>query len=107
MVKKSPDITIVLTKMTWCSHCKDFQEIFDNGELTFNGYNSACEISDTQTSLWVLNGNLLTVSNTNFDPMIYEYIYIIEELTSEELIVKQTVIEPEGTFVVKTTFTRD
>jgi thiol-disulfide isomerase/thioredoxin len=30
MVKKSPDITIVLTKMTWCSHCKDFQEIFDN-----------------------------------------------------------------------------
>ena len=30
MVKKSPDITIVLTKMTWCSHCKDFQEIFNN-----------------------------------------------------------------------------
>lgn len=30
MVKKNPDITIVLTKMTWCSHCKDFQEIFDN-----------------------------------------------------------------------------
>ena len=90
-----------------CATNKNFQEFFDNGELTFNGYNSACEISDTQTSLWVLNGNLLTVSNTNFDPIIYEIIYSIEELTSEELIVKQTVIEPEGTFVVKTTFTRD
>ena len=32
MVKKNPDITLVLTKMTWCSHCKDFQEIFDNIE---------------------------------------------------------------------------
>ena len=38
MVKKSPDITIVLTKMTWCSHCKDFQEIFDNIKSRL-GYN--------------------------------------------------------------------
>jgi thiol-disulfide isomerase/thioredoxin len=30
MVKKNPDITIILTKMSWCGHCKDFQEIFDN-----------------------------------------------------------------------------
>jgi len=30
MVKKNPDIALVLTKMTWCGHCKDFQEIFDN-----------------------------------------------------------------------------
>ena len=32
MVKKNPDITLVLTKMTWCGHCKDFQEIFNNIE---------------------------------------------------------------------------
>jgi hypothetical protein len=90
-----------------CATNKDFQEFFDNGELTFNGFNSACELTEVEPSLWVLNGNILTVSNTNFDPIIYEYVYTIEKLTSEELIVKQTVIEPEGTFVVKTTFTRD
>lgn len=90
-----------------CATNKDFQEFFDNGELTFNGFNSACELTEVEPSLWVLNGNILTVSNINFDPIIYEYVYTIEKLTSEELIVKQTVIEPEGTFVVKTTFTRD
>jgi hypothetical protein len=90
-----------------CATNKDFQEFFDNGELTFNGFNSACKLTEVEPSLWVLNGNILTVSNINFDPIIYEYVYTIEKLTSEELILKQTVIEPEGTFVVKTTFTRD
>lgn len=32
MVKKNPDICVVLTKVTWCDHCKDFQEIFNNIE---------------------------------------------------------------------------
>ena len=32
MVKKNPDICVVLTKVAWCSHCKDFQEIFNNIE---------------------------------------------------------------------------
>ena len=27
---KNPDITIVLTKMPWCSHCNDFLEIYNN-----------------------------------------------------------------------------
>jgi hypothetical protein len=32
MVKKNPDICVVLTKVAWCGHCKEFQEIFNNIE---------------------------------------------------------------------------
>lgn len=90
-----------------CSTSKDFQEFFANQELKFNGYNSSCELNDTETSNWALNGNTLTVSNQHFDPMLYEYVYTIESLTSEELILKQTVNEPEGTFIYRTTYTRN
>ncbi len=30
MVKKSPDIILVLTKMSWCHHCNDFIKIYNN-----------------------------------------------------------------------------
>ncbi len=90
-----------------CTTNKDFQEFFNNGEITFNGYNTECSLDEIETSLWFLNGNRLTVTNTNFDPMIYEYEYIIESLTSDELILKETVSEPEGTFVYRSTFTRN
>ena len=90
-----------------CITKKDFQEFFNNGEITFNGYNSECSLDEIETSLWFLNGNRLTVTNTNFDPMIYEYEYVIESLTSDELILKETVSEPEGTFVYRSTFTRN
>lgn len=88
-----------------CSTKRDFQEFFANGELVFNGFNSSCELDDVETSNWVKNGNTLTVSNTNFDPMIYEYKYTIEKLDASELILKQTVTEPEGVFVYRNTFT--
>lgn len=90
-----------------CSTSKDFQEFFENGELTFNGYNAQCTLSDTQTSIWTLNGNILTVASPPQDPMIYQYTYVIESLTNEELKLKQTVNEPEGVVVYITTFTRD
>ena len=85
----------------------DFQEFFANGELVFNGFNSSCELDDVETSNWVKNGNTLTVSNTNFDPMIYNYTYTIEKLDASKLILKQTVTEPEGIFVYRNTFTRN
>ncbi len=90
-----------------CNTDKDFQEFFENGELTFNGYNTECELNEVEMSLWVLNGNILTVSNTNFDPIIYEYTYEIESLTSSELILQQTVTEEEGMVTYRTTFTRN
>lgn len=88
-----------------CSTKMDFQEFFANGELVFNGFNSSCELDDVETSNWVKNGNTLTVSNTNFDPMIYNYTYTIEKLDASKLILKQTVTEPEGVFVYRNTFT--
>ncbi len=90
-----------------CETSRDFQEFFANGELTFNGFNAECALSDTQTSVWEMNGNVLTVSNTPFDPMIYQYTYVIESLTNEELKLKQTVNEPEGIVVYVTTYTRN
>jgi hypothetical protein len=90
-----------------CETKKDFQEFFENGELTFNGFNSQCTLSDTQTSIWDLNGNILTVSSPPQDPMIYEYNYVVESLTNDELILKQTVNDPEGIVVYRSTFTRD
>lgn len=90
-----------------CETSRDFQEFFENAELTFNGHNSACELSDTETSIWDLNGNVLTVSSPPFDPMIYEYTYFVESLTNEELKLKQTVNTPEGTVVYISTFTRN
>jgi hypothetical protein len=90
-----------------CSINKDYQEFFSNQELKFNGYNISCELDDIEISDWVLNGRILTVSNQHFDPMIYEYVYTVESLTRDELILKQTVNEPEGTFVYRTTYTRN
>lgn len=90
-----------------CETSKDFQEFFANGEMTFNGFNAECASSNTQTSVWEMKGNVLTVSNTPFDPMIYQYTYVIESLTNEELKLKQTVNEPEGIVVYVTTYTRN
>lgn len=90
-----------------CATSRDFQEFFANQEIKFNGYNSSCELNDVETSNWILNGNTLTITNQYFDPMIYEYVYNIEKLTSEELIVKQSVNEPEGTLIYRTTYTRN
>lgn len=39
MVKKNPDISIILTKVAWCHHCNDFQEIFDNIESRIRNNN--------------------------------------------------------------------
>lgn len=80
-----------------CTSSKDFQEFFANGNLSFVGYDVECEVSDTESSQWNLNGNILTVSSEEFDPIIHPYEYIIESLTSEELRLKETVEIPSGT----------
>ncbi|MFD2910027.1 lipocalin family protein [Flavobacterium ardleyense] len=90
-----------------CATQRDFQEFFNNGTITFNGYAIDCEPTNISSSIWSVSGNILTVSSTNFDPMIYEYVYTVESLTSEELIVVQTVNDPEGTFVNRNTYTRN
>lgn len=90
-----------------CASIKDFQEFFSNGELTFNGYNGSCSLSDFEKSMWELNGTTLTVSNTNGSSIVYEYEYNIESLSLNELILKQTVNEPNGMVTYRTTLTRN
>lgn len=89
-----------------CTTSRDFQEFLTNGTLTFNEHNLACE-QHIETSNWVLNGFEITVTNTPLDPMIYENNYIIEDLTNQLLILKETVIEPEGTSINRIYFTRN
>lgn len=88
-----------------CATSKDFQEFHSDGVLDFIGYDVECEVSDTDMSAWELNGNILTISNTQFDPLVYSYEYIVKSISSEELILEQTVNTPEGemTYVVYAT----
>lgn len=79
-----------------CTTSKDYQEFFADGTLDFVGYGSNCEVNDTDSSNWALNGNILTISNTNFDPRVYSYNYIVENITAEELRLKITENTPEG-----------
>ena len=90
-----------------CTTNKDFQEFLNNGSVTFNGYNTACELNDVETSSWVLNGNTLTISSPPLDPMIYEYNYLIESLTTQELVLKVTVNTPEGVEIQRIYATRN
>ncbi|RAR47576.1 lipocalin-like protein [Flavobacterium lacus] len=90
-----------------CETSRDFQEFFTNGELTFNGHNTSCELNEVELAAWILNGSILTISSSPFDPMLYEYTYIVESLTNDELILKQTVNDPEGIIVYRSTFTRN
>ncbi|WP_026704120.1 lipocalin family protein [Flavobacterium soli] len=80
-----------------CVTSKDYQEFFANGDLDFVGHDVECEVNDTDSSQWSISGNILTVSNQEFDPMIYSYEYTIESITSEELRLKETVEIPGGT----------
>ena len=80
-----------------CTASKDYQEFLENGNLEFVGYDVECEVDDTDSSLWRLEGNVLTISSPEFDPMNYSYDYIIESITSEELRLKETVEIPGGT----------
>jgi len=90
-----------------CPSNRDYQEFLNNGKINFVGYNFECNQSNSNTSLWSLNGNVLIVKNLPTDAMIYQYTYIIESLTSNELVTRQTVNEPDGTFVYRVTLTRN
>lgn len=90
-----------------CPTNRDYQEFLNNGEIKFVGFNLECNPTNTNTSRWNLIGNVLTVSNLPGDPMIYEYTYIIEKLTGNELVTRQTVNDPDGVFVYRITLTRN
>lgn len=80
-----------------CGTNRDFQEFLSNHEVTFNKYNQDCTLVTPEVSNWKLEGNVLTISSTNFDPMIYSYKYKIITLNSTELIIQIANVTPEGT----------
>jgi hypothetical protein len=90
-----------------CGTNKDFRAFFNTGKTVSSSFNTSCVLSNSVTSDWVLNGNILTISNENFDPMLYEYVYQIEYLTENELLVKQTIVASNGTTIYRISFTRD
>jgi hypothetical protein len=65
------------------------------------------EVIDDCNKKYILNGYEITVTNTALDPMIYEYKYVIEDLTNQLLILKQTVTEPGGTSINRIYLTRN
>lgn len=85
-----------------CETNRDYQEFLSNRELTFNKYSEECILGNPEVSNWELIGNKLIVSNTNFDPMIYNYKYEIISLTDTELIIEMSAESPDGMYVVRT-----
>lgn len=79
-----------------CAADRDFQEFLSNKELSFNKYNQDCVLANPQVSNWKLEGNILTVSSTNFDPMIYNYKYEIVTLNATELVIEIANETPDG-----------
>lgn len=90
-----------------CSTAKDFQEFFADGALAFNGYNLACEWVEEEISNWDLSGNTLTVTTNITNGVDDVETFIIEELSSNKLVLKQNVTSPEGEFVFRIHATRN
>ena len=91
-----------------CSTKRDYQDFHQNGELDFVGYNSSCAISGVETSLWSLSsGNVLNVNSLPGAAIPYAYVYVIQSLTSEELVLKQTYNDPSGQVIEVSYYTRN
>lgn len=92
-----------------CSTSKDYQEFLANNNLDFIGFGSECTINDTNTSMWSLSDNELTVSNIPSEEggFIYNLHYTIISLTRSELQLKLIVKEFEGESVYISYFTRN
>ena len=90
-----------------CSTSKDYQEFLSSNSINFVGYDSNCQISDTETSGWqIIQGNILMLSS--YDPLIsQEDIYTILSITTEELKLKQTYETVNGVDVYEINLTRN
>ncbi|WP_313804284.1 hypothetical protein [Flavobacterium sp.] len=88
-----------------CPTHRDYQEFLLDDDLIFHGANYQCA-DDIETSKWYLSGNELTVFSYLEGQMDYQDTFLIESITTEELILIQTVTEPEGEFVYRIHATR-
>ena len=78
-----------------CETLRDFQEFTSDGVITFNGYDSDCVLQEVEGSNWILDGNTLIVSSFDTDPFLFEDEFIVEKITSNELVLKQNGINEE------------
>ena len=78
-----------------CETNREFQEFLSNKELTLNKFNEACILNNPEVSNWELIGTKLIISNTNFDPINYNYTYEIIKLTDTELIIEMSSKSPD------------
>lgn len=85
-----------------CATSKDYQE-FIEGQVKFVGYNAACEISESVSSAYTLEGNVLTVENDFFGDMVFT----VETLTADKLVLKSTYNDPSGMITEVSHFSRN
>jgi len=90
-----------------CATNRDYQDLRQNGEIDFVGFDSSCANTGIETGLWSLSGNILTVNNLPGAPIPHSYVYEILSLSSEELVLKQTYNDPSGQVVEVSHFTRN
>lgn len=90
-----------------CATNRDYQDLRQNGEIDFVGFDSSCTNTGIETGLWSLSGNILTVNNLPGAPIPHSYVYEILSLSSEELVLKQTYNDPSGPVVEVSHFTRN
>ena len=90
-----------------CPTNRDYQDFRQNGEIDFVGFDSSCANTGIETGLWSLSGNILNVNNLPGATIPYSYVYEIQSLTSEELVLKQTYNDPGGQVVVVSHYTRN
>lgn len=71
-----------------CPASKDFNEIFSNHHIIFTGYNTSCEVNDTQNSQWTLVGDVFSIiySDGSTPPDVYK----VMSITNTEMQMKQT-----------------
>ena len=90
-----------------CPTNRDYQDLRQNGEIDFVGFDSSCANTVIETGLWILSGNILTVSSLPDATVPYSYVYEVQVLTSEELVLKQTYNDPSGQVVAVSHYTRN
>jgi hypothetical protein len=101
MVKKNPDISIILTKVTWCDHCKDFQEIFNNIESRIKNNNL---LKDKKV---VLEKYEMTVEEAKFAKKYNEFMDKIDGYPTVLIFVRNSKNKMQGDVIEHTVIEED
>lgn len=81
-----------------CENFGDYQEFLSTGILNFVGYGADCEVNETNSDPYTIDGNTLIVDGTNQ--------FNIQSLTSQQLVLQRNVNTPDGMENTVTYFSR-